>query len=252
LDILLVVPPAFFLIAFVFSMLGMGGSQLYVPILMWIGMDFKTEAVPLGMLLNLVNSGSAMVTYIRKGLVVWHVAVPFGLTMIAFAPLGTWLNIRLPAKPLLIVFAAMNALAAALMLSSWKPRRGRLSRRAVTAISLLSGSVLGTLAGLIGRGGGSFVVPTLYLGGLDPRAAAATSAFAVSASGLSSFTSHLVSAAAPRWGVWSTTAIAVLLGSHLGSRLMAEHLNPRMLRIVFGSVLLLVAGLILVKDVILG
>jgi hypothetical protein len=42
-------PPLFFAIAFVFSMLGMGGSQLYISILFWMGMDFKTEAVPLGM-----------------------------------------------------------------------------------------------------------------------------------------------------------------------------------------------------------
>ena len=34
--------PAFFVIAFVFSMLGMGGSQLYIPILFWLGLDFKT------------------------------------------------------------------------------------------------------------------------------------------------------------------------------------------------------------------
>jgi len=34
------VPPIFFAIAFVFSMLGMGGSQLYIPILYWMGMDF--------------------------------------------------------------------------------------------------------------------------------------------------------------------------------------------------------------------
>jgi len=56
-------PPVFFAIAFVFSMLGMGGSQLYIPILYWMGMDFKTEAIPLGMLLNVVNSASAAITY---------------------------------------------------------------------------------------------------------------------------------------------------------------------------------------------
>ena len=59
-------PPIFFLIALVFSMLGMGGSQLYIPLLYWLGMDFKTEAIPLGMLLNLVNSGSAAVIYGRR------------------------------------------------------------------------------------------------------------------------------------------------------------------------------------------
>ncbi|MCD6400546.1 MAG: sulfite exporter TauE/SafE family protein [Anaerolineales bacterium] len=52
--------------ALVFSVLGMGGSQLYIPLLYWLGMDFKTEAIPLGMLLNLVNSGSAAVIYRRR------------------------------------------------------------------------------------------------------------------------------------------------------------------------------------------
>ena len=51
--------PILFTIALVFSMLGMGGSQLYIPVLFWLGMDFKTEAIPLGMLLNVVNSSSA-------------------------------------------------------------------------------------------------------------------------------------------------------------------------------------------------
>ena len=59
-------PIIFFFIAFVFSMLGMGGSQLYIPILFWLGMDFKTQAIPLGMLLNVVNSSSAAFTYEEK------------------------------------------------------------------------------------------------------------------------------------------------------------------------------------------
>ncbi len=82
-----VIPPLFFVIATVFSMLGMGGSQLYTPILYWLGMDFKSEAIPLGLLLNLINSASAAVVYARKKLIDWRVAIPFGVTMILFAPL---------------------------------------------------------------------------------------------------------------------------------------------------------------------
>jgi len=122
-------PPLFFLIAFVFSMLGMGGSQLYIPLLFWLGMDFKTEAIPLGMLLNVVNSSSAALTYGRKRLIVWPVAVPFAVTMIAFAPVGVWLNVQLPVKPLLAFFALFTASAAVLMLSGRKPQRGALSPR---------------------------------------------------------------------------------------------------------------------------
>lgn len=67
-------------------MMGMGGSQLCIPILYWLGMNFKTEAIPLGILLNVVDSASAAVTYGRKGLIHWRVGLPFGLTMVAFAP----------------------------------------------------------------------------------------------------------------------------------------------------------------------
>jgi uncharacterized membrane protein YfcA len=246
------VPPVFFAIAFVFSMLGMGGSQLYIPILFWVGMDFKTEAVPLGMLLNLVNSGSAAITYGRKGLISWQIAIPFAVAMIAFAPLGVWLNVQLPVKPLLIFFALFTAAAAVLMLSGWKPKRGELSNRGRVILGLTAGSVLGIIAGMIGRGGGSFVVPLLYITGLDARLAAATSALVVSGSGISSFVSHLVTAAQPQWRIWMATVAAVLLGSQLGSRLMADRLKPRAIKLVFGWVLLGVAALIIVKDVILA
>lgn len=246
------IPPLFFAIAFVFSMLGMGGSQLYVPILYWMGMDFKTEAVPLGMLLNVVNSSSAAVTYGRKKLIVWRVAVPFAVSMILFAPLGVWLNVQLPVKPLLFFFALFTAAAAVLMLSGWKPIRGALSPRDRVTLGVGAGSGLGLVAGLIGRGGGSFVVPLLYIAGLEARAAAATSAFIVTCSGTSSFVSHLATAAEPQWVVWIASVAAVLLGSQLGSRLMAGRLKSRVVKRIFGVVLLGVAALIITRDVILA
>ncbi len=243
--------PIFLVIAFVFSMLGMGGSQLYIPILFWTGMDFKTEAIPLGMLLNLVNSASAAATYGRKGIVAWRVALPFAAAMIVFAPLGAWLNVQLPVKPLLAFFALFTAAAAVLMLSGWQPERGEMSPRGRMTLGLTAGGGLGLIAGLIGRGGGSFVVPLLYMTGLEARAAAATSAPIVTCSGLSSFLSHLATAARPRWGVWIACVGAVLLGSQLGSRLMAKRMRSKTVKQMFGAMLLGVAGLILVKDVVL-
>ncbi|MEJ2733134.1 MAG: sulfite exporter TauE/SafE family protein [Anaerolineae bacterium] len=184
--------PIFFVIAFVFSMLGMGSSQLYIPIIFWRDMDLKTEAVPLGMLLNAVNSSSAAITYTRSKLIVWRVAFPFAIAMIAFAPPCVCLNVQLPAKPL------------------------------------------------------------LYIGGLQVRNAATTSALVVTCSGLSSFISHLATAAQPQWGVWIGTVAAVLLGSQIGSWLMASRMKSRAVKQVFGWVLLGMAALIFVKDVILA
>lgn len=248
-DNMYLIPPIFFVIAFVFSMLGMGGSQLYIPILFWMGLDFKTEAIPLGMLLNVVNSSSAAWTYGRKKLIQWRLAIPFGLAMILLAPVGTWVNINLPTKPVILIFALFTAAAAVLMLSGWKPRRGGLSQRGQTILGIASGSILGFFAGLIGRGGGSFVVPLLYIAGLDTKLAAATSAMVVTFSGASSFLSHMFTAARPDWLIWGLCVVSVFLGSQAGSRLMAGRLKSETVKVIFGVVLLGVAALLIVKDV---
>jgi uncharacterized membrane protein YfcA len=246
------IPPLFLVIALVFSMLGMGGSQLYIPILFWMGMDFKTQAVPLGMLLNVVNSTTAATIYARKKLVNWQVALPFGIAMVALAPIGTWLNIQLPVKPLLALFALFTAAAALLMLSGWKPKQGEMSVRGRVILGLTAGGGLGVIAGLIGRGGGSFVVPLLYIAGLNAQAAAATSALVVTGSGLSSFVSHIATAAQPDWPIWIACVVAVFAGSQIGSRVMSARMNPRSIKFVFGVVLLGVAALIIIQDVILA
>jgi len=251
-DTTYLVVPVFFVIAFVFSMLGMGGSQLYIPILYWMGLDFKSEAIPLGMLLNVVNSSSAAITYGRRKLINWRVALPFAVAMILFAPIGVWLNVKLPVKPLLAFFALFTAAAAILMLSGWKPSRGEMSPKGRLTLGLSAGSGLGLVAGLIGRGGGSFVVPLLYIAGLEAKAAAATSAFVVTCSGVSSFVSHIATAAEPQWGVWIACVLAVLAGSQVGSRMMATRMKSRSVKMVFGIVLLGVAAMILIKDVFLG
>ncbi len=243
-------PIIFFFISFIFSMLGLGGSQIYIPILFWMGMDFKTQAIPLGMLLNVVNSSSAAFTYGKEKLIEWRTAIPFGIFMVIFAPFGTWLNISLPTKPVILIFALFTAAAAILMLSGWKPKTGKLSSSKKMILGIAGGSILGFFAGLIGRGGGSFVVPLLYIAGLEPKKAAATSAMVITFSGFSSFISHIVTAAQPNWIIWILCVIAVFLGSQTGSRLMAKRLKSRTIKLIFGLVLLGVAALLIIKDVI--
>ena len=248
---LYLVPLIFFCIAFVFSMLGMGGSQLYIPILYWMGLDFKTEAIPLGMLLNVVNSATAATTYTIKKIVDWRAALPFAVTMLILPPVGALLNAQIPTKPLIAFFAVFTATAATLMLSGWKPKQGKMSSKGRIIIGLSGGSILGLIAGLIGRGGGSFVVPLLYIAGLEAKAAAATSAFVVTCSGVSSFIAHLAIAAKPNWFFWLSCVVAVFLGSEIGSHVMAEKLKPKGVRTIFGIILWGVALFLFVNDVLL-
>jgi uncharacterized protein len=56
-------------ISFVFAMLGLGGGMLYVPVLQWLGFPVKTVAIPVGLLLNGLNTFFAFIPYARNGLV---------------------------------------------------------------------------------------------------------------------------------------------------------------------------------------
>ena len=38
-----------FVVSVLFSMLGLGGGMLYVPIFKWLGFPLKTVAIPLGL-----------------------------------------------------------------------------------------------------------------------------------------------------------------------------------------------------------
>lgn len=248
---MLIVPVLFFFIAFVFSMLGMGGSQVFIPILFWFGLDFKTAAIPLGMLLNVVNSGSATITYARKKLIDWRTGFLFGLTMMISAPFGALSNNLIPTKVLIFVFAIFTTVAGVLMLIGWQPKQPMDGKKR-TFLGLAGGSGLGYLAGLIGRGGGSFVVPLLYMAGISAKAAAATSALAVSFSGISSFVSHIATAAHPNWQLWLECVVAVFLGGQLGSHVMATRLKSRAVKKVFAIVLLIIAAILIVKDLILA
>ena len=249
LETMYLTPPIFLVIAFVCALIGLGGSQLYIPILFWLGMDFKTQAIPLGMLLNVVNSSSAAWIYGRKKMIEWKVAIPFGISMILLAPIGTLINMQLPTKPIILIFALFTASAGLLMLSGWRPKRIGISSRHRILLGAIAGCVLGFFAGLIGRGGGSFVVPLLYMAGLETKLAAATSAMVVTFSGSSSFISHIAAAARPVWRVWILCVIAVFFGSQIGSRLMAEKLKSQSVKLIFGWILLGVAVLLIVKHV---
>jgi len=245
------VPILFFIIAFVFSMLGRGGATLYVPILFWLGMDLKTQAIPLGMLLNVVNTSVPALTFGLKKMINWRLAIPSGLAMIAFAPLGAWLNVALPTKPIILILALFTAISVIPLIGNWHLKHEPSPQRSIK-VGVLGGSILGFFAGLIGRGGGSFVVPLLYVIGLDMKIAAATSAFVVTCSGMSSFLSHLTLQAQPRWTMWIFCVIAVLIGSQLGSRLMITKLKPNHIKWIFVTISLGVAATLIAKDVILG
>ena len=201
----------------------------------------------MGLLLNIISSSTAAITYAKNKLVDWEVAIPFGLAMILFAPLGAWLNMRISTVPVMLTFSGFMVVSAISMVvdwqSNWEPTT---TFKQATYFS--AGSMLGFLAGLTGRGGGSTVMPLLYVLGMDLRTAAATSAIIITGGGISSLLSHIALAARPDIFLWVLSGASVFLGSRTGSLFMVKTTNPKNLKYIFSSLLIGVAVVLVTES----
>jgi hypothetical protein len=170
-------PPLFYLLStvvvFFFSglmaMAGLGAAFLFVPFFYYMGVPLA-EATPTALLLNVVSLAFAAVTYVRARLVNWPVGIPILLTAVILAPVGARLTAQVNKQVLLGMFAAFLVFAGAMMLFyKSRPRSQPLSRSVETVAGAGVGSVAGFLGGLLGVGGGNFIVPVLNWRGWTPR-----------------------------------------------------------------------------------
>jgi len=232
-----------FVISAGFSMLGLGGGMLYVPIFKWMELPLKTVAIPLGLLLNGVTSVSALMRYAREGLVDFRGGLPAALAALVAAPLGAHTTQYLPKDLLLGLFAALTLLAGAYSLRGAvhedAPRPMPPHRR--IAIGLMLGGGEGFVGALLGVGGGFIVAPVLMMLGYGAKQAAGTTAYIVTFASISGFAAHAAEGHIDLQ-LAILTVLAALVGSQLGAWFMARRAKPAWIKRLYAALLLGVAA----------
>lgn len=232
-----------FFIAAIFSMLGLGGGIVYVPMFYWLGIDMLI-AIPTSLLLNAVTSSSAAITYLNKGMVDLHTAAPFIIASTIGAPVGAYFTKFTSVETLLWAFSVVLVLAGArVMLSKTHESNNgisKLSAKKRTVIEVCLGFVIGIAVGLLGIGGGSFIVPMLIVLGFEIKRASATSGFIVIFSSVSGFLGHLGTGHLDL-ELMIYTAIAAFFGAQVGSHLMYSKMRSKTIKQMFGVVLWIMA-----------
>ncbi|MBC8460225.1 MAG: sulfite exporter TauE/SafE family protein [Deltaproteobacteria bacterium] len=223
----------------ILTMIGLGGGLIFSPLFVLLGFT-KSMAAATSLFLNGIAAASASIVYCRKGMVDFSVSLPLIITSSLGAPLGAMLTYRVNLKLFVGIMAAVIFLAALRMLFSVKVTdhgTGVSQQRKVVGGGII-GLVIGFLAGLLGIGGGVFVVPLLiYFLGLSTKIAAASSMFIVCFSSLTGFITH-ASITTIDWSFVLPAAACSFAGGQIGSRIMAERLRGRTIRIIFAIVLL--------------
>lgn len=233
-------------VSFVFSMMGAGGSQILVPILFWLGLDFKTGAIPIGLLAAAITCFSAGGLYWRRGLVRLSTAWPFALAVLLGSPFGALLARPTSSTTLMIVFAVVNIAVGLLVLRGRSVVGGELSRRRELIIALLVGFGIGFMIGFIARDGGPFTMAILVLMGFEARDAAGTAPVIVAMGCLVAFGVHAIDMTAS-WTIVLAVILASLVGSQVGARYMSERMESRTIRLLFTAVMILVGVVILIQ-----
>lgn len=235
-----------FLIALVFSMLGLGGGMLYVPVFKWLELPLKSVAIPLGLLLNGVTTASALVRYAREGLVDYRGGLPAALAALVMAPLGAHATQYVPKDILIVLFAGLTLLAGFYSLkSAARPESPKaMSPWRRLAIGLALGGGEGFVGALLGVGGGFIVAPVLMMLGFGAKQAAGTTAFIVTFASVSGFAAHAAEGHIDPT-LAGLTVIAALAGSQLGAWFTARRAKPGWVKRLYGLLLLGVAAKLL-------
>lgn len=229
--------------SFIFSMLGLGGALVYNPMMVWFGYPFKEVVLPTGLLLNGLTALSAAWVFYRNKLIDFSIGIPLTIAASLGSPLGAYLSQFVPTNVLLWIFIGILLLSGGrMLLVSKAPEvehiRGSHTQRMLIGVGV--GFSVGTLAGLLGIGGGLFFVPVLLALGYPTKVVAATTTLAVTFSSFTGFAGH-IAVGHFDWQLLIFAGIAVVIGSQIGSRVMNTRIKPQLIKQMFGTVLLLVA-----------
>ncbi len=245
----------FFAISTVFSMIGMGGGILYVPILLFAGFSIR-EAPSISLILILATSLSATFTFWKNKKVDWKLALVIDPPTDLMALVGGYFAGYLPAAFLQSVLVLVLMVAGTLMLRRnnlaskrpmvtgkwwlWNRHFQGNDYRVNLPLVLTATAAIGFLSGMLGITGGIIKLPIMVLFcGVPMEIAVATSTVMVAATALSGLVGHTMSGQVDG-RVGAILALGAILGGTMGSRVSLK-LNRLLLKRVFGVAVWLIA-----------
>jgi uncharacterized membrane protein YfcA len=239
----------FFFIAYAYSSVVLALGSAYTALLAVMG--FNSLAIPMiSLVLNLIVTTAGSFNFIKGGHGRLSLVLPFLVSSVPMAYLGG--TLQLPGDVFYWVLL-LSLMFVAVRLYIWKNASFRLNLDAGQrlAVSLVAGAVLGLVAGIVGIGGGIYLVPLIIILGLGTtKEAAACGAIFIWLNSLSGLVARLQYNAIDLHG-YVPLIFAVFLGGALGSFIGAGRYSPQTMERVLG-VVVIVAIVLLFRKVLPG
>lgn len=237
-----------FFVALAYSALGMGGASSYTALMAIFGMSYL-YIPPVSLSLNMAVTSVAAFNFIRKGHLRFDLLLPFLVASIPMAYLGGALQISQTVFLWVLLISLLFVVARIYLLDSTALKL-QLTPTSKIIISLFAGAILGFVAGIVGIGGGVYLVPLIIVLGLgSPREAAACGAVFVWLNSFTGLISRFQNQPVELTADMFPLLIAVIAGAVLGSHHGSAKLKPAVMEKWLGGIIL-VAIVLLIKRII--
>lgn len=234
-----------FVFAILMSMVGRGGGNFYVPILIAAGAPMN-QAATSAQLILLATAIVATLVFHKHRTVDWKLALVIDPPTDIMALVGGYFAHYFAGYYLKFVFAALLVLAGFFMLRPvnerishnkkrfgyWNRCFGEYSYRVNLWMTIPFTAAVGLFAGMVGISGGSFKIPLMVLAcGVPMRIAVGTSSAMVAITALMGFAGHTI--AGDFNFIWAVPMVCVaVIGGLLGGKISIKS-KPAKLKKIF-------------------
>ncbi len=226
----------FLIVAFVYSSVGLGGASSYTALMAIFGIS--SLAIPMiSLSLNLLVTSVGSFNFIRNKHAKIKLILPFLISSIPMAYLGGSLQIP---KEIFYWVLLISLIFVAARIYLWQNTtiNFKFDKREKIILSLFAGSVLGLIAGIVGIGGGVYLVPLIIILGLGTeKEAAACGAIFIWLNSCSGLLSRLQYNSIDLTN-YIPLIIAVVAGGALGSYLGASRFSSKVMEKMLGLVII--------------
>ena len=230
-------PFLFFIVALIYSSVGLGGGSSYTALMAVFGIN--TVAIPIvSLMLNVFVTTVGSYNFLRNKHGKIKLIIPFLITSIPAAYLGG--SIKLPKESFYLILL-ISLLFVAIRIYFWQNTtlQLNLTKSSKLIISLAVGAILGLIAGIVGIGGGIYLVPLIIILGLGSQKEAATcGAIFIWLNSISGLVSRLQYNSIDLTNYLPLIG-AVLIGGFVGSFLGSFKLAPKTMEKILGGVIII-------------
>ena len=240
---MIILPIFFFITAILYSSVGFGGGSTYLALLLIWDTPYYIFPV-IALFCNIIVVTGNSVNYIRAGNHNLKLLLPFLIGSIPFAYIGGTLIINKEIFEILLFLVLSLAGSLLLMNNKAYENKDIVVKKLNILISLIIGSLLGLISGIVGIGGGIFLSPILFLLKADkPKNIITTASLFILVNSISGiFGQFTKDNVINEFTIYWPLFLSVFIGGLIGNYLNLKIFSNRVLALITSFLVIFVAA----------